>query len=325
MSADEGRIRDRLLERRQTLAGLAARRGETRLAELLQQVDAALEALDDGHYGECAVCHGELSAAELEADPLATVCLDCLSVDERRSLERDLEAAARVQRALLPPRRLVHDGWEVAYLWEPRGVVSGDHVDVVRPEGAERPLAVLLGDVAGKGVAASLLQSHLHALARAARGNGATPQELLARINRLFLHATEAASYATLVVAELDPDGRLCLANAGHPRPLLADGRGVRPVEGAGLPVGLFGGADFAQRELRLAPGETLVLYSDGWTEASRGDEEYGVGRAAAALRHFQALAPEELVAALRQDLAGFLDGAPPGDDLTLLALHRAR
>lgn len=264
--------------------------------------------------------------------PAVSVCFECLSPDERRALERDLEGAARVQRALLPPRSVAHAGWEVSWLWEPHGTVSGDHVDLLVPASESDPLHLLLGDVAGKGVTASLLQSHLHALFRALTTSELPLGELLAKTNRLFNQATASATYATLVVARLGHDGTLELANAGHPRPLLADGRGVRPIEGSGLPLGMFPEAAYPTRRIDLAPGDVALVYTDGWTEAEHpgeageAGEEYGIGRAAAALRKAAGSASStlpELLASCRADVESFLDGSPRGDDLTLLAARR--
>lgn len=325
MTGAEAVVRERLLTRRARLGELTEGVRAERLVELLRRVDAALGELEVGTWNLCTVCHEPVSAERLAtSDPLVRVCLECLSVDERRALERDLEAAARVQRALLPPRQIRHDGWEIGYLWEPRGAVSGDHVDLVRPERDDEPLHLLVGDVAGKGVAASLLQAHLHALFRALVSADVSPAALVERANRQFAQATAAANYATLTALRLHPDGRVEIANAGHPRPLLADRRGVRPVEGAGLPLGLFAGATYADHALQLAPGDTLLLYSDGWTEAERDDEEYGIGRAAAALRRGAGGSVAELLAACRDDLDAFLAGTPRGDDFTLVALRRA-
>ncbi len=230
-----------------------------------------------------------------------------------------------MQRRLLPPPELSHGGWQMAWLWEPKGAVSGDHVDLVAPRGDDEPVHLLLGDVAGKGVAASLLQSHLHALFRALLDPRQGLGELLARANRHFHHATGAGSYATLVAARLHGDGSLELTNAGHPRPLLADRRGVRPVEGAGLPLGLFEEAEYSARRLQLAAGDTLLLYTDGWTEASTARGEYGVGRAAAALGAAAQLPLPELLAACRDDMERYLAGGARSDDFTLMALRRER
>jgi serine phosphatase RsbU (regulator of sigma subunit) len=323
MNALEQSVRERLLLRRGQLADLARTRREEQLIELVQRVDAALESLDDGNWGRCQVCHEQLSEVRLHEDPLLSVCIECLSPQQRSALERDLESAAQVQRSLLPPRRTEHAGWEFAYLWEPFGSVSGDHVDLLLPRGEAEPLHLLLGDVAGKGLPASLLQAHLHALFRAISPSALSLGEVLDRANRLFFEATSANSYATVAAMRLHGDGRIELANAGHPRPLLADRRGVRPIEDASLPLGMFEDSRYEQRELRLAVGDTLLLYTDGLTEAARGDDDYGVGRAAAALRReWQAPLPE-LLRACREDLQSFLLDGERHDDLTVVALRR--
>jgi sigma-B regulation protein RsbU (phosphoserine phosphatase) len=323
MSPVEEVVRERLLARREYLADAAATRQEEALVGLLRRVDEALAHIEIGDWGLCQACHEAMDPGRLATDPLITVCFECLSEDERRSLERDLEGAARVQRALLPPRQLAHDGWEVAWLWEPRGAVSGDHVDLLPPRAAGDPCHLLLGDVVGKGMAASLLQSHLHALFRALITPELPLGELLVRANRLFAEATAGASYATLIAARLRPDGIVELANAGHPRPLLADRRGVRPVEGSGLPLGLFAESAYGSHQVELAPGNVLLLYTDGWTEAAQGEEEFGIGRAAATLRQAAGLPLPELLATCRQEVDRFLDGTRRGDDLTLLAVRR--
>jgi RNA polymerase-binding transcription factor DksA len=219
-------VRDELIERRERLAGLAVTVRESQLVDLLRQVDSAIERLDGGSWGRCSVCLGTVEAERLAADPLLTVCLECLSPAERKALERDLETAAQVQAALLPPRRLGHGGWEVALLWEPLGAVSGDHYDLLKPSREEDPLHLVVGDASGKGVSASLVQSHLHALLRALAD--LPLPALLSRANRLLCEVTLPAHYATLLAARLYGGGRVELANAGHPRPLLADRRGVR-------------------------------------------------------------------------------------------------
>ena len=209
-------------------------------------------------------------------------------------------------------------------LWEPLGPVSGDHYDVLRPRREGEPLNLVIGDVAGKGVAASLIQSHLHALLRVLAVPELALAALLARANRLLCEVTLPAAYATLLAARLHTAGRVELASAGHTRPLLADRRGVRPVEGSGLPLGLFCEAEYVTRDLELAPGDTLVFYTDGWTEAATDEEgEYGIGRAAAVLRRVKDRPLADLLAACRADMTEFLAGAPRGDDLTMLALRR--
>lgn len=323
MTAVEARARDHLRARRDQLAELVRSGRDERLLDLMRRVDAALGAIEVGSWGVCTGCREPIEVDLLDCDPLACLCLDCLPEEDRRALERDLRAASRVQRALLPAQPIEDSDWEVAYLWEPRGAVSGDHVDLLRPRQPGGALDLLLGDVAGKGVAASLLQSHLHALFRALAPARLPLAELLGQANRLFAEATAAASYATLVAVRLEPTGQAEIVNAGHPRPLLGDRRGVRPIEGADLPLGLFRESSFVGRALVLAPGDTLLAYSDGWTEADREGEEYGIGRAAAAFRRGLGAPLADLLATCKQELDDFLQGSPRGDDLSLLAIRR--
>ncbi|MBL0211859.1 MAG: SpoIIE family protein phosphatase [Holophagaceae bacterium] len=324
MSPAAARALEKLAARRGYLAELATQRQETRLLDLMRQVDSAIGAIEVGDWGLCAVCHDSISIDSMERDPLLKVCLECLSEMERHALERDLQSAAKVQRTLLPPTRIARDGWEAAYLWEPKGLVSGDHVDLILPEQPGGPSHLILGDVAGKGVAASFLQAHLHALFRALAPGGHTLPDLVARANQLFADATSATSYATLLALRLEECGQVAMVNAGHPRPLLADARGVRPVEGGGLPLGLFGTSTYLERTFTLDPGQTLLLYTDGWTEGEAEDQEFGIGRAAAVLRRSAMLPLPDLLAACRADFEQFLGGASRGDDLTLVALRRS-
>ncbi|BDU71590.1 PP2C family protein-serine/threonine phosphatase [Mesoterricola silvestris] len=324
MTPTESLLVDRLTAGREHLARLASEAQERNLADLLRRVDGAIGALETGSWGTCCVCRGPLDPEDLARDPMVQICLECLTPEARRALERDLETAGRVQRALLPAPFIRCDGWEVAHLWEPKGAVSGDHVDLIPPQRQGDPLHLLLGDVAGKGVAASLLQAHLHGLFRALAPAGRPLPLLMAEANGLFAQATLATSYATLATLRLAAGGRAELANAGHTRPLVADAQGVRPVEGGGLPLGLFPDSVFPRQDLSFAEGQTLLLYTDGWTEGTKGEEEFGMGRAAAALGQAFRLPLPELLAACRGALERFLEGSPVLDDLTLVAVRWA-
>jgi sigma-B regulation protein RsbU (phosphoserine phosphatase) len=316
-------LRDRLEAGRAALDEFTRLTPDARLIELLRRLDDTLQELHADTWGVCRVCREAISPAGMEEHPLISVCLECMTREQRDALEYDLESAAHVQRRLLPPTRVSHDGWEVEYIWEPFGTVSGDHVDLVRPLTEGGPLHLLLGDVVGKGLAASLLQSQLHALFRALAPMDTTLSELLGRANRLFFEATSPNRFATMTAIRLYSNGKAVFANAGHPRPLLADRRGVRPIEDASIPLGTLEDVTYAEREIRLRPGDTLLLYTDGLTEAERDDEEYGVGRAAAALRRARNLPLHQLLASCRTDLDRFLSGAQRGDDLTMVAVRR--
>lgn len=159
-------MRVELAERRSRLEQAIGRGGEAaQVRALIADVDAALARLEAGTFGRCDVCHDPIEPERLIADPLIRTCLDHLTSSEQRALEQDLDLAARIQAGLLPRRRVTVPGWEVAYHFEPAGPVGGDYCDVITPERGDGTF-FLLGDVSGKGVAASILMANLHATFR---------------------------------------------------------------------------------------------------------------------------------------------------------------
>lgn len=324
MSPAEAVLKAELEERRDRLTTALAESQQPDLVELLERLDDALHRLGTTDWGVCVVCHGEVEEDRLIADPLVRVCLNCLDETQRRDLERDLEAAAQVQSALLPPRRLAQSGWEIAYLWEPLGAVSGDHIDLLPQEAPGEPIHLMLGDVAGKGIAASLLQSQLHALFRAAQQPQLGLNDFISRVNRLFCNATAPNGYATLLATRLCDDGAVRWVNAGHPAPFLLRSGSVKELSGHNLPLGLFCDSLYEQREAWLEPGDTLVLYTDGWTEATRGELEYGRQRAAEVLADQATASLTDLLRACRQDLQSYLGDSHRADDLSIVAVRRS-
>ncbi|MBZ5589612.1 MAG: SpoIIE family protein phosphatase [Acidobacteriia bacterium] len=292
------------------------------LGRLLQEVDAALERVNAGTYGLCEFCHDPIEPERLLVDPLLRFCLDHLTEREQRELEHDLQTAARIQRGLLPPPDLSAQGWELHFHWEPAGPVSGDWCDVVRKD--DGGLFFMFGDVSGKGVAAAILMSHLHATFRALAAGDSTVSELVERANRAFRESTLSPFFATLVCGRATSDGHVEICNAGHCPPFVVSSEGVKTVDPTGLPVGTFYSSSYASRTLTLVHGDTLVLYTDGLTEArDRGDTEYGAQRLARTLARARGLAPRDVDGTCLEDLAAHLAGAPKRDDLTVMAIRR--
>lgn len=319
-------LHDELRERRARIETALASGGENaRLAGLLREVDDALGRLDAGTYGLCDVCHEGVEVERLMGDPLLRTCLDHLTSDERRALEQDLDLASSVQSRLLPPRDLAFGGWEASYHYEPAGAVSGDYCDLIPEERDAGDLFFLLGDVSGKGVAASMLMAGLRAIVRTLLGPGLPVNVLMARANRLFCESIAASHFATLVVGRATRGGRVEICNAGHPPPLLARGGEVLSLEATGLPVGLFCASAYEATAIELAPGDALLLYTDGLSEARDGaGAEYGTGRVARVLEARRPAPARDLVAACLGDLTAFRSGTPKSDDLTLMAIRRA-
>ncbi len=303
--------------RLQAAIALAPQKGG--FANLLREIDSALERMAKGNYGLCQECHETIEQDRLLADPLVCYCLDHLTEPQRAALQRDLDLASQVQRNLLPQVNLKAGGWETSYYYAPLGPVSGDYCDLIPSDGQ---LFFVLGDVSGKGVAASILMAQLHALFRGLTAMALPLGQMVTQANRVFCESTLAGQYATLVCGLAKPTGEVEIHNAGHCPAIMAGSGGVLRIESTGLPLGMFHEVDFSATRLHLENGDMLFLYTDGLSEALRADDEYGVDRVTRVVRQAAAKHPAELVAACLNDLRTFVDG-PPLDDLTLLSIQR--
>lgn len=315
-------LRAQLIDRRSRLQAAAP---EPDVRRLLDEVDRALERMENGTYGICQVCHDAIEEERLLADPLLCLCLDHLDTVQRRELEDDLNLARQIQRSLLPPCSLAIAGWEACYHYEAVGAIGGDYCDLI-PCGQGSSLFFLTGDVSGKGIAAALLMSHLNAICRTLLAGAATVQAVLEQVNRLFCNSTLSPHYATLVCGRATPSGEVEIGNAGHCPPiLLRDGR-ARIVETGGLPVGLFCNTSYTTHRIELEPGEHLILYTDGVTEATNAEgEEYGLDRFQEALTRAWRQTAEDVAEGAVADLRRFAGRGRRLDDLTILALRRAQ
>ncbi len=318
-------LRDQLLDRRRRLqASVVELKGAAYLENLLQEVDSALERIDRGSYGLCEFCHESIEAERLLSDPLVRYCLDHLTADQQRALEQDLGLAARIQSGLLPKQNLTFGGWEAYYHYEAVGPVSGDYCDLVISEDGKGGLFFLLGDVSGKGVAASMLMAHLHAIFRSLISVGLRVNQLVERANRLFCEGKMPEHFATLVCGRASNSGEVEVCNAGHCPPLVIRRGQVASMEATGLPLGVFSSGQFAVESTQLAVGDTLFLYSDGLSEARNGSNaEFGTARLSGLVGSLHALPPQALTRASLEDLSSFLSGAPRADDLTIMVIRR--
>jgi phosphoserine phosphatase RsbU/P len=327
----EQQFRSQLMDRRARLENSIDSLGRPAdLLRLLAEVDAALSRLESGTYGECAVCLESVEPEDLRANPLAVYCLCKITPERQRALERDLDLAWRVQTALLPVPGLAFAGWQSHYRYIPNGPVSGDYCDLIVAHSIEAELYFMLGDVSGKGVAASLLMAHLNASLRSFARMGLSALEILEEANRLLAERTLASHYATLVCGRARCcSGEVEIVNAGHCPPLIVRSNGcVEAVEASGLPLGLSVPgtpvARYTTEKIVVQAGDCLVLYTDGVTEAANAvGLEYGAERLCSVLARRIDQAPPELIAACLADLSAFLDGAVLSDDLTILALAR--
>lgn len=321
-TAEQAYLRTELEQRRERLhEALHSPAADASLSQLLTAVDTALTRIDRGTFGLCETCHSAIEPERLLADPLVQFCLDHLTSAEQRALESDLSLAARIQRALLPKPGMAPAGWDVQYHYQPAGMVSGDYCDLFETDGG---MLFLLGDVSGKGVAASMLMSHLHATFRSLAEAGLPLDRMVADANRIFCESTLAGQFATLVVGRAAHDGSVEFVSAGHLPVLHIHGDGATPKDSTGVPLGMFCNTRFPVHQLTLAHGDTLFLYTDGLTEArNRAGAEYGLHRIRKLATRHSTKGPAGLISECLEDLLSFQEGVKQTDDLTLLAVRQ--
>ena len=229
--------------------------------------------------------------------------------------------AREIQQALMPKEIPRMPGLEISGSWRPARIVGGDYFDVIK-FGASR-LGLCIADVSGKGMPAALLMSNLQAVVKALAAENTSPKELVEKVNRVMWHNTKEDKFITLFYGLLDIDRKtLQYANAGHNAPILTreDGVQVR-LEQGGLIVGAFQESVYDQGEIALRPGDRLVMFTDGLTEAvDRNGEEFGEKRLAEDARCSRQLSAEALRRCLLDRVTDFC-GGEFGDDATVMVI----
>ncbi len=240
----------------------------------------------------------------------------------RQRLEEELKIAREIQASLLP-RSLPHTGWlRAAGRSIPSHHVGGDYFDVRRI--SPTAWSLINADVSGKGVSAALLASLLQGMFLAAPYSNVAVEEAMARINGFLLEQTGGEKYATIFFGILARDGLLRYVNAGHGIALLARAAGgLERLEPTGVPVGLLPEAAYEAGEARLADGDKLVLYTDGFTEAANPDGRFfGEARLREIVRAGAAAGAQALFDALDSALAEHTEGTVQKDDITFMTVE---
>ena len=243
---------------------------------------------------------------------------------EKARMEQEMRIAAEIQQALLPKSGRAGSYFRAAAASLPCRSIGGDFYDYVDlPAGS---LGFALGDVAGKGPPAALLSAMMQGIFAAQAATNDRPSQTIARVNLALYRRGIESRFVTLMYGVLNPDGGLIYCNAGHNPPLVINSSGsgsVRRLDRGGPIVGLFESAVYEDEAVKLNPGDWLVVFSDGVSEAlSAAGEEYGDARIVSCVQNHAALEPQGLLEALFADVREFARGAAQSDDITAMVLR---
>jgi phosphoserine phosphatase RsbU/P len=240
---------------------------------------------------------------------------------EKKRLEREFATAREVQIELLPTEFVQPAHFEVAAHSIPCRFVGGDFYDLLELEDGRA--AIVLGDVSGKGISAALLASMAQGVIHAQFNSGLSLPEVLTSLNRVLVQKSDDDRFITLFCALIDADRTLSYVNAGHNPPILARANGGTELLATGsMLLGSFDFAEYQAQETKLEPGDVLVIFSDGVTEAvNKSNQMFGNERLEHLVKKNESLSAKEIKDRIEQEVLAFTRGLPQGDDITLIAL----
>jgi serine phosphatase RsbU (regulator of sigma subunit) len=243
---------------------------------------------------------------------------------QQERLERELQLAMEIQQRFQPTAPPSVPGYELQGISFPCYEIGGDYYDFIQREDGR--LVIALGDVSGKGTAAALLMSSLHAAIHAQTGSHDTLVKTISAVNRYLAENIPSNRFVTLFYAELDPEsGAVSFLNAGHNPPLIVHAAGtVEQLASGGLPLGIKADADYREGRTHLRMGDVLVIYSDGVTEAaSPSGEEFGPTRLYEVVSRNVDASAAGIRDRIESALTKFSQGTQAADDITLVIVKR--
>ncbi len=247
-----------------------------------------------------------------------------MELRDKLSLKGDLEIAREIQMGLVPSKPHEQEGFSIHCRMRPANTVGGDYYDILNL--GDHRLGVVIGDVSGKGMPAALLMALLQGSLRTLVTAGHRGIELVTKLNEYLCTNIPAHSLITLFYGELDTSsGNLNYINCGHNAPMLlrADQSLLR-LPSTSIVLGIQREPDFHTGDISLAPGEVLLLFTDGITEAFNvSEEEYGEPRLATDLQNLRTQPPEQILQRLVDDVLSFCGNVRPVDDMTLMLITR--
>jgi sigma-B regulation protein RsbU (phosphoserine phosphatase) len=244
-----------------------------------------------------------------------------------RRIDEELAHGRRLQRSFVSLVAPDVPGYDVASYYEAAREVGGDFFDLFRLRRRGRPLSVVIADVTGKGIAAALLMAFSRPLLHAAIDQTTGPAAALERTNQILVEERRSSLFITALCGRLDlPSGRLAVANAGHEPPLVAraDGSPIECLTGAGPLIGAFPTLEIPEVATDLAPGDVVLFYTDGVTDArDSAGERFEEQRLFAAVESARGGTAQDVVDAVAGAMDQFQGPAEPADDVTIVAIRR--
>lgn len=243
---------------------------------------------------------------------------------ERERLEREQQVASEIQQRFLPSSAPHVEGYELQGISFPCYEIGGDYYDFIQRDDGK--MVVALGDVSGKGTAAALLMSSLHAAIHAQADTHDSIVSTIQAVNKYLTESIPPNRFVTLFYAELEPErGRLTFLNAGHNPPLIVHAGGtMEQLASGGLPLGIMADAEFREGRTQLHPGDVLVIYSDGVSEAvNPTGEEFGPTRLYEVVARNLDASASGIRDRIESALTKFCQGTPAADDITLVIVKR--
>jgi sigma-B regulation protein RsbU (phosphoserine phosphatase) len=286
----------------------------------IEHIDNALQELEQGRLGVCDVCHGMVDDNLLELDYTSCVCLDHYSDEQRRELEAELELSQTLQRALLPQQMPPISGLDIAAYSRPAQIVTGDYFDFVQfKDGLP---GIVIADISGHGVSAGMLMTSLQTAFHTLVPDSISPVEVLERINRLYMHNIRLTSFVTVFFGKFDPASHiLSYASAGHPAYLYrAHSDQDIWLDRTAPAIGLVEGAHIGLQEVELSPGDVLVLFTDGITEAMNSNHfQFGNEALARVIRQHKGSPARTIMSEILKSVNTHIQESAVSDDITLV------
>jgi sigma-B regulation protein RsbU (phosphoserine phosphatase) len=325
-------FRDLLMKREENLTSLmggAMLREEqsSKVQELLGEIKSALERAENNMFGICRVCHGEVEKDRLEIQPASEVCLDCISREEQSQLQEDLHLASKVHRALLPQAVARINGFEVAVKSLAARIIGGDYYDFLRGR-QEDTTRIVIADTMGKGLPAGLLMSNVQGALRILADDIPSSAQLISRLNQWICRNVPLTKFISLFCLNVgaDSEGGFTYVNAGHCPPIMfrADGN-VEYFQPTGAVLGVAESFLYQERSSTFHPGDLLLLYTDGVTDAGNSREEmFEEQRLVDYVSGRRGESPAEIVFGLLSEIRAFTGRHDFDDDLTVVAIRRS-